>query len=123
MKLIRSFGNRATELRMIAILRAAEIHGWRRHQALPGRPDFTFPKERVVIFIDGCFWHGCPVHYRSPKRRSYWRPKLRSNQARDERNTAQLQHNGWKVIRIWEHALKDGKDTARRVRRTLRRSL
>src|SRR5262245_3355814 len=57
---VRKFGNLSTEVRMMTLFREHGIKGWRRHLALPGRPDFTFRRERVVIFIDGCFWHRCP---------------------------------------------------------------
>src|SRR5438093_6790598 len=84
MAAIRSRGNKDTELKLAASLRASRINGWRRHQALPGRPDFAFRRERVAIFVDGCFWHGCPKHGRKPgSNRTYWLPKLRRNQERD----------------------------------------
>ena len=62
MSRIRGRGNQETELALAKLLRAARINGWRRHAPIFGRPDFTFHKERVVIFVDGCFWHGCPKH-------------------------------------------------------------
>ena len=84
MAAIRSKGNKDTELKLAELLRKNRIVGWRRHQALPGRPDFVFPRERVAIFVDGCFWHGCPKHGRKPtSNRAYWLPKLRRNQERD----------------------------------------
>jgi DNA mismatch endonuclease (patch repair protein) len=116
---IRSFGNHTTEIRLLKIFRASKISGWRRHTALPGRPDFAFKSERVAIFVDGCFWHGCPTHYRSPKWLEYWAPKLQRNQARDRSATRTLQRAGWKVIRLWEHALRDEERTARRLLRAL----
>jgi len=74
---------------------------------LPGlrcRADFIFPKERVAVFVDGCFWHGCPIHGRRPTRNSeYWQDKFARNRARDERNNVVLAENGWAVIRAWEH--------------------
>ena len=84
MAAIRSRGNKDTEVKLAAILRASGITGWRRHQALPGRPDFAFRRERLAIFVDGCFWHGCPKHGRKPtSNRTYWLPKLRRNRERD----------------------------------------
>jgi len=59
MSLIRSHGNKATEMRLIEVFKAHEIIGWRRKQKLPGKPDFVFRKERLCLFVDGCFWHGC----------------------------------------------------------------
>ena len=66
MAAIRSRGNKDTELKLATILRAAHITGWRRHQPIPGRPDFVFRRARLAIFVDGCFWHGCPKHGRKP---------------------------------------------------------
>jgi DNA mismatch endonuclease, patch repair protein len=69
MALIRSRGNRDTEIKLASLFRAARITGWRRHQPLPGRPDFIFRRERLAIFVDGCFWHGCRWHCCMPKSR------------------------------------------------------
>ncbi|HRZ81636.1 MAG TPA: very short patch repair endonuclease, partial [Candidatus Hydrogenedentes bacterium] len=66
MSRIRSRGNLRTELRLIEIMRGAGITGWRRGQPVLGRPDFVFRRERVAVFVDGCFWHGCPKCYRRP---------------------------------------------------------
>lgn len=66
--------------------------------------DIVFPVERVAVFIDGCFWHGCPVHATRPKSNTaYWLPKLDENLRRDRRQTARLRRQGWTVIRVWEH--------------------
>jgi len=66
--------------------------------------DVVFPRERVAVFIDGCFWHGCPEHGRVPtKNSSYWGEKLERNAARDARNTDALEAAGWTVLRHWEH--------------------
>jgi DNA mismatch endonuclease (patch repair protein) len=68
------------------------------------RPDIVFTRLRLAIFVDGCFWHGCPSHGRLPRvNESYWAPKLASNTERDRRNTAALQRDGWIVVRLWEH--------------------
>lgn len=72
------------------------------------RADIVFTRARVAIYIDGCFWHGCPRHATYPKRNSgYWLPKLRRNVERDRETTARLQDAGWKVLRFWEHQLPD----------------
>lgn len=116
MAAINSSGNRATELRLARILRASGITGWRRHQALPGKPDFAFPRERLAVFVDGCFWHGCPWHCRMPKsRQSYWTPKIARNKARDKTVQALLATDGWFVHRIWEHSLKESSSIAARL--------
>ena len=71
-----------------------------------GRADVAFIRKKVAVFIDGCFWHGCPWHYSAPRtRRKYWRSKLTSNIERDRRQTIELEMLGWKVVRIWEHSL------------------
>jgi DNA mismatch endonuclease (patch repair protein) len=102
MAAIRSTGNRATELRLAAIFRAHGITGWRRHQALPGKPDFVFRRERLAVFVDGCFWHGCRWHCRMPKsRRAYWGTKIARNKARD----AVVR----KVLRAIRHAKSESK--------------
>jgi DNA mismatch endonuclease (patch repair protein) len=103
---IRGTGNKATELRLIALLRAARITGWRRNSTLFGKPDFVFPQHRLAVFVDGCFWHGCPLHASQPKQNAaFWREKIARNQARDRLVTRTLRKAGWRVLRIWEHAL------------------
>ncbi|WP_082087573.1 very short patch repair endonuclease [Microbacterium sp. SA39] len=68
------------------------------------RADIVFTRARVAIYIDGCFWHGCPIHATYPKRNSdYWLPKLQRNVERDRETDARLQLAGWKVLRFWEH--------------------
>ena len=68
------------------------------------RADITFPKARVVVFIDGCFWHGCPQHYVEPKSHTrYWAPKIAANRARDAETNSLLVADGWTVLRFWEH--------------------
>ena len=106
MAAIRSRGNKDTELRLASILRAARIAGWRRHQRLPGHPDFVFPRQGVAVFVDGCFWHACPKHGRQPgTHATYWAQKLARNKARDRSVSRSLRQAGWTVIRIWEHQL------------------
>jgi DNA mismatch endonuclease (patch repair protein) len=73
---------------------------------LLGNPDFVFQKERVIVFVDGCFWHGCREHSRVPKSNvAYWRTKLQRNVQRDRRNNRALRSRGWNVIRFWQHSL------------------
>jgi DNA mismatch endonuclease, patch repair protein len=68
------------------------------------RVDVVFSRRRVAVFIDGCFWHGCPEHQTVPKRNlDYWGPKLAANKTRDERVNRALRAEGWEVIRVWEH--------------------
>ena len=121
MSLIRSHGNKATEIRLIEIFRAHRITGWRRRRKLIGSPDFVFGKRRVCIFVDGCFWHGCGKCYRRPdSNRKYWDDKFHRNRARDRQVNRRLKGLGWTVLRIWEHEL-TGKNEARLVARIRKR--
>lgn len=82
MSRIRGSGNKATELKLIQVFRANGITGWRRGSKLPGKPDFVFPKLRTAVFVDGCFWHGCPRHATQPKTNAaFWRNKIATNRA------------------------------------------
>jgi|SRR5579864_4117517 len=74
--------------------------------ALGARPDLILPARRVAVFVDGCFWHGCPLHYVRPRSRTeHWKDKLRENVDRDRRQTLELEARGWRVVRIWEHEI------------------
>jgi DNA mismatch endonuclease (patch repair protein) len=107
MAAIRSRGNKDTELKLALILRGAGITGWRRHQPVPGHPDFIFRRERLAVFVDGCFWHGCRWHCRMPKSRTeFWNPKIARNKKRDRTVNVLLRKCGWRVLRIWEHSLR-----------------
>lgn len=122
MSRIRSFGNRTTELRLIQIMKEHRITGWRRHQPLPGRPDFAFRPEKVAVFVDGCFWHGCPKCYQAPTSNStFWKDKVTGNRARDKRVTSELRASGWRVLRLWEHDLRQPGRAVARLRRALGR--
>lgn len=123
MSRIRGKGNKDTEEAMRLLLRERGITGWRRHLPLPGKPDFAFQKHKVAVFVDGCFWHGCPKCYTRPKtNRKFWDKKREDNMARDRRVARQLRVRGWKVIRIWEHTLRKSPTTCvARIRRALSR--
>ena len=106
MSRVCSSGNKATEKRLIKIFRENKIKGWRRKCPLPGKPDFVFPKERIAVFVDGCFWHGCPLHYSAPAtRKKFWKDKLRRNVLRDLEADDELSSQGWIIYRIWQHDL------------------
>ncbi len=129
MSRIRSRGNKDTELALMRIFRAHGITGWRRQievrsgkvegrgktAARPSpltrhtfrvRPDFIFPKLRLAVFVDGCFWHGCPKHATQPKgNAAFWRKKFAGNRERDRQVNRELRRAGWRVLRIWEHEL------------------
>lgn len=77
---------------------------YRLHPGLPGTPDVSFPGAKVAVFVDGCFWHGCPEHYTAPVRNAeFWAGKLRRNLDRDARVDTELAERGWVSVRIWEH--------------------
>jgi DNA mismatch endonuclease (patch repair protein) len=83
------------------------IRGYRLHSKLPGRPDIVFGQKKTAIFIDGCFWHQCPRCFVRPAtNRKFWDTKIKSNIARDRKNTATLRKIGWKVLRFWEHQIR-----------------
>jgi DNA mismatch endonuclease, patch repair protein len=122
MAAIRSKGNKDTELRLALILRAHGIKGWRRHHLLPGKPDFVFPKQRLAVFVDGCFWHGCPMHGRNPdSNQNYWLAKFKRNKNRDKRVNRALRISGWKVLRLWEHDLRQTNRAAKRIKSSLQK--
>ncbi len=100
--------NTSPEIQMRAALRAVGLSGYRLHRLdLKGSPDIVFSKVKVAVFVDGCFWHGCPKCYRRPNsRRSYWDAKLRRNRERDRRNRMALRADGWCTARIWEHEVR-----------------
>ena len=135
MSRIRSRGNKDTEIALARLLRRNKITGWRRHfeirKAESGkrkfsvRPDFVFMQARLAVFVDGCFWHGCPKHETKPKNnRAFWQRKLSANKARDRLVNRALRRAGWRVLRIWEHTLrwatKDKRNEARLLRRIQR---
>jgi DNA mismatch endonuclease (patch repair protein) len=78
-----------------------------RHNGSGRGPDFVNRARRVAVFVHGCFWHGCPAHYRAPKsNRAFWRAKLRGNVARDRRTARELRREGWRVLAVWEHSVR-----------------
>jgi len=80
---------------------------YRLHYRITGRPDIVFPGQKTAIFIDGCFWHGCPAHRTHPKNNAdFWRTKIENNIARDADVTKILEAEGWTVLRFWEHQIK-----------------
>jgi len=116
MSRIRGKGNEKTEVRLAKLMRAEGIRGWRRHLPIPGRPDFSFQKQKVAVFVDGCFWHGCPRCFRLPKQnRAFWKAKIEGNRKRDRSVNVRLRRLGWKVVRIKECQLKDSERVVGRV--------
>jgi len=107
MKAIRSTGNKSTERRFRGLLVQARVRGWFLNPpGLPGKPDVIFPASRVVVFLDGCYWHGCPrCGHVGEVNKPYWSAKIQGNKDRDARNTRALQDAGYQVLRFWEHEL------------------
>ena len=103
-------------------LRGAGVRCWRLHKrSLPGHPDIVFTSARVAVFIDSCFWHGCPTHLRMPKSNlEYWQAKIARNKQRYKAATKELKTNGWQVLRFWEHSIRNNLETCvLKVRRAL----
>jgi DNA mismatch endonuclease (patch repair protein) len=144
MSRIRSRGNKDTEVALAKLFRQNKITGWRRQVQIGGRaalprrrdeatehrrptkflvrPDFIFPKFKLAVFVDGCFWHGCPRHATQPKsNRAFWKNKFARNIARDKQVNRTLRSANWRVLRIWECALRRAgiKTVLRRIRREL----
>lgn len=119
MSAIKSKGNLSTEIKFARVLRRNRISGWRRHPDLPGRPDFYWQTARVVVFVDGCFWHGCPNCYKAPSyNKKFWSEKVATNRQRDRRVAAKLRRMGWAVFRIWECRIEDAA-TRLRIKRAV----
>lgn len=126
MSRIRGKGNQSTELRLAAAFKTGCLKGWRRHillkpqvapydliptekpYRLTVRPDFVFRAQKLAVFVDGCFWHRCPLHGAKPVANAeFWEKKLAGNVLRDLKATRALEAAGWKVVRVWEHELSD----------------
>lgn len=120
MAAVKSKGNRSTERKLRMRLAQRGIGGWRLHAAdLPGTPDFTFDREKVAVFVDGCFWHGCPRCCRMPQANAdYWMTKIEGNKRRDRSVDRKLKQMGWKVARLWEHQIRN--DPAKALARIVR---
>ena len=116
MSRVRSRGNKATELALVHFFRRQRITGWRRHLRMFGTPDFVFRERKIAIFVDGCFWHGCPVHRTIPAtNRDFWAAKLDRNVKRDRLVNRTLRKAGWTVIRIWQHAVTNSRQLRRKL--------
>jgi DNA mismatch endonuclease, patch repair protein len=108
MRQVKSSRNKSTEIRLIQLFKNLSIKGWRRNYKIFGKPDFIFPKLRIAIFIDGCFWHGHNCRNTKPKdNQEYWTQKINRNIQRDKTVNKHLTNKGWTVIRLWECELKD----------------
>ena len=134
MSRIRGRDNQTTELKLSAAFRMYGVVGWRRQVRLKPRiaskdrglgeakfrlsvrPDFIFRSHKLAVFVDGCFWHGCPEHFKQPVTNSeFWANKIAMNLLRDQRATRALEEAGWTVLRVWEHDLADLASVIKRV--------
>lgn len=123
MRAVKSKGARSTEARLRAVLVSHGIRGWRMNaDELPAKPDFVFEKQQLAIFVDGCFWHGCPKCYRRPlSNQPYWDAKVARNIERDRRQRRMLRKLGWAIVQIWEHDFKVGSSAVlKKIDRTLK---
>jgi DNA mismatch endonuclease (patch repair protein) len=112
MRKVKAQNNRSTESVVESSLVAHGIENWIKHPSdIPGKPDFVFPSHQVALFVDGCFWHSCPKCKRPlpVKNAEYWRAKIDRNRRRDNRLRRKLRRDGYHVIRVWEHEVKDGR--------------
>jgi len=113
------------EKRLFAMLAGMRVRGWKRNiSSIEGKPDVVFLCEKVAIFVDGCFWHGCPICKRKlpETNKEYWERKIKRNIELAKTHNQTLSDDGWTVIRIWEHEIKD-KKTMRTIRTTIRAAL
>jgi len=110
MRAVKSQGNKSTEIKLIYLFKKYKIIGWRRNYKLFGNPDFVFPQKKLIVFADGCFWHGHSCRKIKPaNNRKYWATKISGNKKRDAQVNSILKVNGWSVFRIWECQIKKEK--------------
>ncbi len=111
------------EIRLRKLLWLCNLRGYRLRTRLPGRPDVVYRRARIAIFVDGCFWHGCPHcnDGRQPESNTnYWSAKLAANRNRDVRRTLELEALGWRVVRFWEHeVIRSGETCVKRIEELL----
>jgi DNA mismatch endonuclease, patch repair protein len=110
MAAIKSKGTKSTEQAIRRLLRLNGIKGWRSHlRTIPGTPDFAFQKNKISVFIDGCFWHGCRKCRRNllpSTNAKFWAAKFITNRKRDRLVGSALRKKGWRVLRFWEHEIR-----------------
>jgi DNA mismatch endonuclease (patch repair protein) len=111
---MRSIRSKDTKLErnLYSTLSSEGVEGLDIHPSdVYGKPDFVHRKAKIAVFLDGCFWHGCPEHCRMPHSNvNYWEQKIERNKKRDVFVTQRLEENGWLVLRIWEHSLSKEND-------------
>jgi DNA mismatch endonuclease (patch repair protein) len=124
MQAVKGKGTRL-ERRLFSMLSGTGLKGWKKNvDAVIGKPDVAFVDQRVAVFVDGCFWHGCPHCQRKPPQtnRQYWKRKINRNIALAKSHNRRLRADGWTVIRIWEHEL-SGTVDMKKIRAKILRSL
>lgn len=120
MSLVRSKGNRTTEVVLGRLLWAVGLRGYRKQWPVDGRPDFAWPDLQIAVFVDGCFWHGCTrCKYLPRSHKKFWRDKIENNQRRDRRVSRRLRRAGWCVIRVRECSV-TAAGTIRRIAKAVR---
>jgi DNA mismatch endonuclease (patch repair protein) len=123
MRAVKGKGTRL-ERRLFSMLVGMGLKGWRKNVGdIEGKPDVVFSNEKVVIFIDGCFWHGCPICQRKlpDTNREYWIRKMNRNVELAKIHNQKLAEEGWTVIRVWEHEFKDTK-TMQKIRASIKQA-
>jgi DNA mismatch endonuclease (patch repair protein) len=126
-KTMRAVKGKGTKLekRLFSMLAGMRLKGWRKNAGdIIGKPDVVFDDKQVAVFIDGCFWHGCPhCNRKMPEaNRDYWEGKIRRNVERDQKNKEILISDGWRVIRIWEHEIRKPEERSK-IRSKIRQAL
>ena len=114
---VKSSGGKTTEKALSARLWEAGLTGYRKQWPVLGKPDFAWPALKVAVFVDGCFWHGCPRCNRPSKSNvKFWRKKVEDNRRRDRRVARKLRRAGWSVLRVWECKVESDATLARITR-------
>ena len=113
--------NTGPEKKLRSLLWSRNIRGYRLHYTLDGKPDIVFTRRRIAIFIDGCFWHKCPLDFQEPEtRKEFWMKKIDANVERDKKVNEQLKLEGWIVLRFWEHEMrKNPDDVVRKIKNVI----
>lgn len=109
------------ELRVRSLLRRLGFRSQRYNGLLPGRPDIVLSRKRIVLFVHGCFWHGhsCPKGKLPVQNAEFWNKKIVENKARDRRTKRELVQAGWRVLTVWQCALKEESRLSRKLQRAL----
>ena len=115
--------NTKPEITLRKLLYAKGLRGYRTKAKVYGKPDVVFPRFRVAVFVDGCFWHKCPGCFVMPEtNQEFWLSKIEGNVRRDEKVNDRLRQEGYEVIRVWEHEVrKDAKGCLKKIHKALRK--